>query len=91
MIPGSTRAINHPKRHKIADLSSKAGAQIKSSASDLRSNNFKGLVRAEVTCGSARMSQFGTFRKCRNVRLESGMRTKADVRRLLELMGSHPG
>ena len=30
-------------------------------------------------------SLVGTFRKCRNVRLESGMRTKADVRQLSNL------
>src|SRR5256885_7740281 len=28
-------------------------------------------------------NKIGTFRKCRNARLESGMRTKADVRRPL--------
>jgi hypothetical protein len=33
---------------------------------------------------------FGTFRKCRDVRLESEMRTKADVRRPPEFMGSRP-
>jgi len=34
------------------------------------------------------MSLVGTFRKCRNVRLESGMRTKADVPDHSGFMGS---
>jgi hypothetical protein len=37
------------------------------------------------------MSLFGTFRKCRNVRFESGMRTKADVRRPLRIYGFTAG
>src|SRR6267142_3182138 len=36
------------------------------------------------------MSESGTFRKCRNVRLESGMRTKADLRRPLWIYGFTP-
>jgi hypothetical protein len=35
-------------------------------------------------------SVHGTFRKWRNVRLESGMRTKADVRRPLWIYGFTP-
>ena len=39
---------------------------------------------------SAATSEFGTFRKCSNVRLESGMRTKADVANRSEFVGSRP-
>src|SRR5260370_19172857 len=36
------------------------------------------------------MSVLGTFRTSRDVRLESGMRAKADVRRPLRVIGSRP-
>ena len=36
-----------------------------------------------VAAGFVASLAIGTFRKCRNVRLESGMRTKADVRQPL--------
>jgi hypothetical protein len=39
------------------------------------------MTRRGLIAILAAISGFGTFRKCRNVELESGMRTKADVPR----------
>ncbi len=40
-------------------------------------------IREMLVSAALHESGSGTFRKCRNVRLESGMRTKADVRQPL--------
>jgi hypothetical protein len=42
------------------------------------------LARADAVIEQAATSVPGAFRKCRNVQLESGMRSKADVTRPLE-------
>jgi hypothetical protein len=54
---------------------------------------FHSVDASEIDCGVPRGhgSGCGTFRTPHDVRLESGMRTKADVRFLTEFSGSRPG
>ena len=46
--------------------------------------------RMEILFGAVHESAYGTFRTWRDVRLESVMRTKADVRRPLQIYGFTP-